>query len=175
MNSTAYNNRGASATRSGWWTLAFALAMFWLVMVEGRLDGWWYALPVVALAWWIRRRLPLPLFLGGIRLTALLWIVPLFIRDSLIGGVDVARRALHPACPLDPHLYRYEFHVQSLGARVFLAQMISLMPGTLACTVGDKEMLVHALAGSRDEVMGGVVRVERRVAALFGETWEGPT
>lgn len=175
MNSSTYNNRGATASRPGWGFLAFALAMFWLVMVEGRLDGWWYAVPVVALAWWIRRLLPLPLFLGGIRLPALLRFIPLFVADSLVGGVDVARRALHPSLPLDPHLYRHAFRVRSIGARVFLAQAISLLPGTLACSVGDKEMLVHALAGTRDEVIGGILRIERQVAALFGEPWEEPS
>lgn len=152
-----------------WLVWALALLLFWWLLVEGRLDGWWYAIPVVLAALALRRALPIPLALQRVNLLALIAFLPRFVWHSLVGGVDVAWRAFHPSMPLTPAMFMYPFRLQSDGARVFLAQIISLMPGTLSCCVGPRHLVVHVLSGTREAFLAETAAFERRTARIFRE------
>lgn len=159
-------------TVRNWTVFGLFLGVFWLILAEGNLAGLWFALPVLLLAMLIRKAMPFPLVLNRIRPGALLRFLPYFIWQSVLGGLDVTWRAFRPDLPIDPNLYRYPYRLRSEGARVFMAQMISLMPGTLACRVGEQHLSVHALTGSRDQFLRDTAQLERRVSAIFGETTE---
>jgi multicomponent Na+:H+ antiporter subunit E len=89
-----------------------------------------------------------------------------FLVESLRGGLDVARRALHPRLPLAP---RFVSHVMRLPAgqpRTLMVSVVSLLPGTLSADLrGDGTLLVHVLA---EEAAASVPRLETHVARLFG-------
>lgn len=155
--------------------LAAALLVCWAILVEGLLNGWWYALLVVGCALLLRAAMPIPLSLTSVRVWLLFLFLPRFVWDSFIGGLDVAWRAFHPGLPIEPALYSYPFRVKSEGARVFLSQVISLMPGTLACCVGSQRLIVHVLSGSREDFIRETAAVELRAARIFGETLEEST
>jgi hypothetical protein len=63
---------------------------------------------------------------------ALLRLAGLFLVQSAVGGIDVARRALDPRLPISPGLVDVDLEHDDLSIRVALAALISLLPGTIA-------------------------------------------
>ena len=128
------------------------LSAVWLVL--GGVDGKALAmgaLAVPAATWLSLRLLPGRLHLSPWRV---LRHFPTFIRDSLLGGIDVARRALSPRMPLSPGWVEVPVRLPD-GGRVALGAELSLMPGTLAAGVRGDKLLVHLLdtgAGFEDAI-----------------------
>lgn len=149
-------------------TLRFLLlALLWWVLTEGDAAALGFGLPVILLALWASH------LLAGDRqetwtLTGLLSFLPFFFYASLRGGLDVARRVYDPRLPISPAICEFSLHLPPGPARIFLANTISLLPGT--CSVylqAEGRLLVHALDDSRP-LEGSLRQVERRVARLFG-------
>ena len=69
----------------------------------------------------------------------------LFLRHTLLGACDVAKRALRPSLRLSPALRTYELCVPDGTGRVLLMDTVSLLPGTLSARVVDNTLVVHAL------------------------------
>ncbi|MGM0593086.1 MAG: Na+/H+ antiporter subunit E [Pseudomonadota bacterium] len=144
------------------------LWLLWWLLAEGG-GGQGFAVATALLA----ALLSLPLLppVGGCwswrRVVGLLRFVPFFIYNSLLGGWDVARRALHPRLPLAPRTLRYPMRLPPGWPRVIFLNTISLMPGTLAVKMEGAVATIHLLDGSGDP-LPALRRVERRVAALFG-------
>ncbi len=143
-------------------TLLFAL--LWWILTQGDINSWLVGAPVVLLAvlasWWL-----LPAISWS--LPGIAGFVPFFLWRSLYGGVDVARRALHPRLPISPLLFDYRWRLPPGLPRVFMANTVSLLPGTLSAELGKEYLRVHVLDQS-----GGFISelsvVEERVARLFG-------
>ena len=110
---------------------AVGFAALWFILSDGDKASWVLGLPVVALATWISVVLQ-PVESLRLKWKGLLRFLPFFIWQSLLGSIDVARRALDPRLPLQPKLYKYEMDLSPENARVFFANTISLLPGTLA-------------------------------------------
>ena len=152
------------AARAAAWTPPMAL--LWWIMVEGRPGSWGVGVPVAlaaalvaALVFPPPRRWPRPLPLLGF--------AAFFAVQSLRGGWDVARRALSPAMPLAPGFAEVRTSLPEGAARVLLADVISLLPGTLSVDLRGDLIQLHGLVlgpGLEAEVRD----LERRVAALYG-------
>ncbi len=119
-------------------------AVFWWILAEGVIfDAWFAALAVFAVAMVSYRVFP-----AGegwrFRLLPLLAFVPVFIRYSVAGGVDVSRRALRSDMSLDSGFLDYPL---SCGGRTpfLLAWVVSLLPGTVSIAVDGDIMRVHLL------------------------------
>ena len=146
-------------------------ALIWLLLTEGRPDAWLFGAVCAAAA------ALLPLLLEGpavppgasallATLLRLPLLAPLFLWESLKGGVDVSLRALKPRMPLAPALIDWPLRLPPGPAPVMLASLVSLMPGTLAVIDGDR-LRVHVLDDTRD-YDDELARLERRVARVFG-------
>ncbi len=63
----------------------------------------------------------------------------------ILANIDVAYRVLHPKMPIDPLLI--EFHVPYKGdmTKTWLANSITLTPGTITILVEGQRFIVHAL------------------------------
>ncbi len=155
-----------------WLPWLFFLLLFWWLLVEGRLDSLWFAAPVLFLAYVARRALPTPLSLRRIDFVQAALFAPRFVLDSIVAGTDVALRALAPSLPIRPVFVNFPLRLRSAGARAFLSQAISLMPGTLTCDVGEDYLVVHALSGTEEKIVAEIARLEARVAAIFREKVE---
>jgi len=98
----------------------------------------------------------------------LLRFTPSFLIRSLLGGVDVAWRAFHPGIPpIAPVLIEYPLRLPSELPRVFMANTISLLPGTLSVEFHRSVLTVHVLDG-RKNVLAEIESVEQSVARIFG-------
>ncbi len=87
----------------------------------------------------------LPPEAGHLRLGALLGFLPHFLWQSVLAGVDVARRAMSPRMPLRPGFIVYRVGFRPGLARNEFASITSLLPGSVP--VGDSEdsMVYHCL------------------------------
>lgn len=89
-----------------------------------------------------------------------------FAWHSLAGGIDVARRAVTPRMPLAPGILEYELQLPPGTARVFLANIVSLMPGTLAADLVGDRLRVHVLDRRRSS-REDLAAAEQHVAQMF--------
>jgi len=154
-------------------TLRFLLlALVWWILTEGDSAALGFGLPVILLALGAGHLLAVD-HQKTWTLAGLLSFLPFFFYASLRGGLDVARRVYDPRLPISPAICEFSLRLPPGPARVFLANTISLLPGT--CSVSLKTegcLLVHALDDS-GPLEDSLRRVERRVAALFGLTLTG--
>ncbi|MCH8498768.1 MAG: Na+/H+ antiporter subunit E [Marinobacter sp.] len=98
------------------------------------------------------------------RVPGFLWF---FVVQSAVAGLDVARRLLAPSLPIAPGLRALTVHLPEGAPRWLLANVLSLLPGTLSVRLQDNQLLMHCLdTGMPLEAQ--VRQAERRVAALFG-------
>jgi multicomponent Na+:H+ antiporter subunit E len=91
---------------------------------------------------------------------------PFFISRSLVGGIDVARRALHPKLPIAPVIIEYPLRLPSGLPQVFFINIVSLLPGTFIADIKDDALVVHILdetSGFIDELRS----VEQSIAKIF--------
>ena len=142
------------------------LATVWWVLTDGHADSWAMGLPAIAVGVFIGLALPAP---GQSRwkIRAALGFIPVFLWQSVLGGVDVARRALHPRMPLQPGLITYDLSLEHESARVFLVNTISLLPGTLSVHLEGSRLTLQALDTTLPNVEE-IRHMEDRVAGIFG-------
>lgn len=138
-------------------------ALVWWVLVGGETGAWWIGVPVVLLAAAVSVALFPPVTLVWFELFRFL---PFFLIRSVSGGADVAWRALHPDMPIDPHVIEYPIKLPPGLALVFMANTVSLLPGTLSVTLNSDSLKVHVLSG-RKEIVSELATLEAMVAALF--------
>lgn len=145
----------------------FALFVLgWLILTAGDPSALLPGLLAAAGATWLAHRLAR---VGDrpLRLRLLVRQFPGFLWRSLLGGLDVASRALRPSMPLAPGWIRYRTRLPEGAARVALGSQLSLMPGTLAAGSDGDELLIHCL-DTRADVQRAIAQEERRLAALGG-------
>ncbi len=142
-------------------TLLFAT--LWWVITEGEMNSWFIGAPVVVLVVFASRVL-----LPGVSLSVagVARFLPFYLWHSLHGGVDVARRALHPQLPISPVICDYCWRLPPGLPQVFMANIVSLLPGTLSVELDDEYLRIHVL----DEtiILDSELEVlEKKVAGVF--------
>lgn len=150
---------------------AAVFALLWWVLTEGEPSSWWIGVPIViasALASWGLRAG----HAWSWRPVGLARFLAVFLWESFRGGLDVAFRALHPRRPLAPDFKVYTLRLPVGPARVFLANTLSLLPGTLSADIRDECLTVHVLDGNLP-VLEDLPVLEVLVADLFGLSVEG--
>lgn len=142
---------------------ALLFALIWWLLTEGRVDAWGMGVLLVLIGAALSLSLAPPV---GWSLSGLLRFMPFFVRYSLVGGVDVAKRAFSPGMPLQPAMIEYPLALTLPQSRLFMAAVISLLPGTLCAEVQDDKLWVHVL-DQRNDIQGELKVLERKVASLF--------
>jgi multicomponent Na+:H+ antiporter subunit E len=152
--------------------LAFSF-MLWLVVTGGDADSLVVGIPTVLFAaltmswlerpestrWKFAQIIPFALF---------------FLRSSLMGGIDVARRALLPALPIDPGFVQFAMRIEPCPAQVFFINAVSLLPGTLSAGLQGNQLCVHVIDKSQPNEVN-LRELERQVARLFSKRWAEQT
>ena len=96
------------------------------------------------LATWTSLRL-LPPADGHLRAVALLLLIPHFLWQSVLAGLDVARRALHPRMPMDPGLVECPLAFPPGFTLNTFATITSLLPGSVPCGQKPGVLIYHCL------------------------------
>jgi multicomponent Na+:H+ antiporter subunit E len=146
------------------------MVVLWWVLTEGDPTTWTYAVALVPLAtgtslWLLppRPRLGPP----HRRAWALAQLVAWFLGRSVAGGVDVARRALSRPVDLAPGLVEHRLSLPAGLPRVAVADLTSLMPGTLSVALEGDVLTVHVLDTDLP-VTAQLEELEVRVARVLG-------
>jgi multicomponent Na+:H+ antiporter subunit E len=148
---------------------AVLYALLWWVLARGDAQSLFFGALAVGVALAAARRLEAP---GGerLRLSRLPRFFVFFVVHSLRGGVDVAMRALRPRMALAPAFVDAKLQVQGDAPRALVALTVSLLPGTLAARLEGDALTLHVL-DVRQPLERELARVEREVAALFGQPY----
>lgn len=99
--------------------------------------------------------------------------LPRFLVQSVLGGLDVARRAVDPRLPVVPGWVELKLASRHAEANVLVGGVSSILPGTLAAGPGDGTMAMHVLHMPSFDA-ARFYADEQRVLALFDrriDTW----
>jgi multicomponent Na+:H+ antiporter subunit E len=145
-----------------------AFASLWWLLSGGAAGSWLIGIPAVLAAGLAARRLGI-----GERWTisasGVLRFLPLFAWESLRGGIDVARRTLAPRLRIQPGFTLYRTGLQQPSARVFFANCVCLLPGTLAADLQSDRLRVHMLDVALNPQVE-LQRLERAVALIYRQS-----
>jgi len=128
----------AAIWRAGWF-----LAL-WLVMAGAHVADLPAAATAVVLGTWASLRL-LPPSGSRFSIPGVLRLVVVFLYESVVAGVDVARRALDPRLPMRPGLVSYPTALPPGAARNVFTTLTSLLPGTVPAADEGRELVYHCL------------------------------
>lgn len=96
--------------------------------------------------------------------------IPIFIIEMVKANIDVARRVINPNLPINPGIVKINTDLSSDYAKLFLANSITLTPGTLTMDVKDDNLYIHwidvtssnqekqkeQIAGKFEDKLGGI-------------------
>jgi multicomponent Na+:H+ antiporter subunit E len=149
-----------------------ALAVLWLVLAGPDIHSWIIGAPAALAALWIARR-ESGGRVAGWSVRGFVQFFPYFLWESFRGGIDVARRVIGRRVDVEPGYHGYRLALARPSARVFFLDVVSLLPGTLSADIDGDRLLVHML-DRRQDPSRELARLERRVAAVFGERLAEP-
>jgi multicomponent Na+:H+ antiporter subunit E len=149
---------------------AALLAVLWWALLEGAPAFGFTGLIAVAVATAVSLAL-IPAHRWRLRWAGVPGLLGFFLQQSVLGGVDVARRALHPRLPIAPGFVRRQLRLRAEEPRVMLAWLISLMPGTVSVALGHDAIELHVV--DRDLPIDATLRqLEDAVAGAFAPAEE---
>jgi multicomponent Na+:H+ antiporter subunit E len=105
-------------------------------------------------------------FLQVHRLFWFILYILVFIWYMFQANVDVAYRALHPERPIKPGIVKIKTVLKTSIAKVFLANSITLTPGTMTCEIDGDYLYIHWIW----VVSSDVPEASRMIASRF-EKW----
>ena len=149
-----------------WLPLVFRIFLFgilWWVLTDDAKSLLGIGAPITLVAAWTSVKLLAPL---SISCAGFLYFTCYFVWSSVRGAIDVARCALHPQMPITPEFAEYKFHLPLESARVFMANSVSLIPGTLSTNLDKDWLYVHVLNKSAT-FEKELEKLEHSVARLF--------
>lgn len=156
------------------WT-SFAVAficcgLVWMPLTEWDVASLVVGLPTAVLAGYLYARTRKCGFVVP-ALVPLARFLPYFLWESLLSGVDIAVRVLSPRIRVAPGVFGYDTVLKGQEARVFFANTVSLIPGTLSVMFEGDRLHVHTI-DMREPNEANLRRLEGLVAALFRERAE---
>ena len=126
-------------------TRAVLLFGIWIVVDQSAKPGNLFVGALAAIAaTWLSLRL-LPPAGGRVRIGALVALLPRFLWQSLVAGIDVARRAFSPGLPLEPGFVDYPVGLPRGSARNAFELISSLLPGSVATDEDERTIEYHCL------------------------------
>jgi multicomponent Na+:H+ antiporter subunit E len=153
-----------------------ALYVFW-ILNSGKIEAFYLILGVVcslAIAYifheiFVPIKDPKMAFTTAIRF---LLYIPWLFYQIVLANLDVAKRVLHPAMPIQPHIISFPSKLKSDLSMTTLGNSITLTPGTITVDIDpDGTFYVHCIAKEPAEALLSEVPCEMaaRVGYVFGE------
>jgi multicomponent Na+:H+ antiporter subunit E len=151
-----------AASRAAWFLC------LWLVLAGADPADIPAAAVAVAAATWTSLRLLEP---GTSRrsLRAISQLALLFLYQSIVAGVDVARRALDPRLPLRPGFVSYPTGLPRGMRRNVFTTLTSLLPGTVPAGEDDGHLIYHCLDVGQPVAAELAAEEEALVRALYND------
>jgi len=103
-----------------------------------------------------------------------LYYIPIFLWEMFKANLDVAYRVVHPALPINPGIVKVKTSLKSETALTFLANSITLTPGTLSVDVDRQEgfLYVHWIDVKYKDTEGATKKVVHRFEKILTRIFE---
>lgn len=161
------------AIRSSAWARGAGFLGFWLALIGIDPVDLVVGVMAAAIATWVSLRL-LPPGPSRFRLGEVASYVLRFLHQSVVAGVDVARRALDPRLPLRPGFVVHQCNLPHGAAHDAFCAITGLLPGTLPCGPDKNGGIVIHCLDTREPVIDQLTEEEVQfVRALGGERHDG--
>ncbi len=159
---------------------AFILSYLILILLWLALTGWKGdeliigSLSAVILAWVFSARL---IIMAEFRLSPKsLWFsfvyIFVFLRELVMSAVDVARRVISPALPINPGIVKVRTRLKSKLGRIVLANSITLTPGTMTVESKGEYLYIHWIDIKGEDIETATKNIvntfERYLEVIYG-------
>lgn len=168
MKHTISERRRFSSYLQGFLFLVPFYSILWMVLTGGRKDSWLLGVPAILVAAFFSGRFQ-GARSGRYSLLGAFRFAGFFLKASLFSGFDVVRRAIMPRILLSPDLIDYRLSLSTDAARIFMADAVSLLPGTLSAGLDQDKLTVHVLDRNMP-IQAELRALEKRVAAMLEAT-----
>ena len=114
------------------------------------------------------------IFAKGKTVLWFLYYIPMFLWECVKANLDVAYRVIHPGLPINPGIVKVKTGLKSELGMTFLANSITLTPGTLSVDV-DKEngyLYVHWIDVKDKEIEPATRIVVEKFERILGRIFE---
>ncbi len=132
------------APSTAFWRGATFFLLWMALMQSGKPADLAIGLFASAGATWASLRLMAPAA-GGVRFGRLLALLPHFLWESVLAGIDVAGRAFNPRLPLCPGFVTCPLALPPGFARNTFATITSLLPGSVPADESEGVLVYHCL------------------------------
>ena len=110
--------------------------------------------------------------INPVRLLWLVLYVPYFLYYCLKANLDVAYRVLHPDVPIRPGIVKVRTSLKTNLAKTFLANSITLTPGTLTVDIIGQDLYVHWIYIHSDDPAEQTEMIVSRFEAFLQRIFE---
>jgi len=151
---------------------ATSFFVLWIMLTSGNPADLGAGAVAALAATWASLSL-LPSDTSRVRPAALVRLALRFLRQSVVAGIDVARRALDPRLPLRPGFVVYPAGLPHGPARNMFTTLMSLLPGTVPTGSDERGgLLIHCL-DTGQPVAAQLTTEEEVFARVIAETRSG--
>lgn len=150
-----------------------ALVLLWWLLNRGDYASWIIGAPFIAAAVALSMVLAPPRPLRW-RPLQVIRFMPVFLWESLKGGVDVTRRVFRPTMPLYPVIFNYKVSLPHGLPRLIMLNVVSLLPGTLSADIHEDQLTLHVL-DSNTAFEDDLRRIEKLIANMIAPAQETNT
>ena len=98
--------------------------------------------------------------------------VPYFLYYCLKANVDVAARVVHPDVPIRPGIVKVKTTLETDMGKTFLANSITLTPGTLTIDIDGQDLYIHWINIDTDDVAARTAEICGRFEPLLRRIFE---
>lgn len=170
VNSSATSACGAPPQRPrlaiGFAVYGVVFGAIWFVLTNGDTSSWMFGIPFTAFAALVSSAMS-PITRFPVRPLAVIRFFVYFLRNSVVGGADVAFRVLQPRMPLSPGIVVCSLRLPTPATRALVAYTVSLLPGTLSSGLEDEAIALHVL-DTEQPVMAEIIKIENLIADIMG-------
>lgn len=146
-------------------------SILWWALIEGDTSAVSYGLVVVPVAAAASMALHRPHPTGALRsprrVLSVVSLLGWFLWRSVLGGVNVAKRAVSRPVDLAPEVVEYELELPDGLARLAVIDLASLMPGSLSAELHGDVLRMHVLH-REIPAWDTVAELEKRVRRVIG-------
>lgn len=100
--------------------------------------------------------------------------LPMFLWECIKANLDVAYRVINPRLPINPGIVKVKTDLQSNVARTFLANSITLTPGTMSVDIDPEQgfLYVHWIDVKDTDVESATKEVVERFEKILRKVFE---
>ncbi len=153
------------ALKRAWILRWTGYSVFWVLLIGFKPGDLVVGLFAATVATWVSLKLLQP---GALNMRAvdILRYSAHFLWQSVLAGIDVARRAFSPRLPLQPGFVRYSCRYPRGAARNAFAVFASLIPGTVVVEDAAESLLFHCV-DTGQPIAAQLAREESEVLRLL--------